>query len=146
MARDVHDLCVASFEGDIERVRSLTCAGVRVDALAASGNVRGYTALTVACGFRRDAAVAALLLESGASANLPNSYGRTPLMSAVINSNFEASALLLRSGASLQQRHKNNMTALSYARLPVTESTDGAAHEAALATESLLRTTDCNVS
>jgi len=42
-------------------------------------------------------------------------------MCAVINSNAAAAELLLKSGASLELRHKNQMTALDYARLAVME-------------------------
>ena len=133
----VADLCVASYEGDVDRVRALLDAGVEVDSVASAGNVRGYTALTAACGFSMDTAATALLLEAGATANLPNHYGRSPLMCAVINSNAAATALLLASGAALDQRHKNSMTALGYARLAVAESADDT-RTAALATESVL--------
>ena len=118
----VIELCVASYQNDVAKVSELLLQGAPVDAQARGGNVRGYTALTAACGFTVSDTVASVLLTHGADPDLTNSYGRTPLMCAVINSNATAAELLLKSGASLTLRHKNQMTALDYARLAVMES------------------------
>lgn len=121
MLDDVVELCVASYQNDVARVSELV-QWVPVDTQARQGNVRGYTALTAACGFTVSDTVALVLLTHGADPDLTNAYGRTPLMCAVINSNAAAAELLLKSGASLELRHKNQMTALDYARLAVMES------------------------
>ena len=120
--QQVHDLCVASYSDDEQTVAHLLRSGCPPDGMASFGNVHGYTALTASCGFSRGIAVASLLVEHGASVNLTNSYGRTPLMCSVINSNAAAAELLLEWGACLEQRHKNQMTALDYATLAVAES------------------------
>ena len=83
-------LCVAAYEGDVERARELLShSEAPVNALANSGNVRGYTALTAACGFCSSTEIVDLLLARRADIDLVNHYGRSPLMSAVINQNCE---------------------------------------------------------
>ena len=135
---ELSDLCVACYQGDMHEVHRLLGLGAAVDGTARSGHVRGYTPLTVACGFTSTAEVAAVLLQGGASSNLANHYGRTPLMAAVINSNAAAAKLLLAHGAALEQRHKNGMTAIDYARLAVAESANTAGQDAALETAAVL--------
>ena len=116
-------LCVAAYEGDVERARELLSQSeAPVNALANSGNVRGYTALTAACGFCSSKEIVDLLLARRADIDLVNHYGRSPLMSAVINQNCEIVAHLLRRGAEFELHHKNGMTALTYAHKAIAES------------------------
>lgn len=116
-------LCIAAYEGDVERARELLShSEAPVNALADSGNVRGYTALTAACGFCSSTEIVDLLLARRADIDLVNHYGRSPLMSAVINQNCEIVAHLLRRGAEFELHHKNGMTALDYAHKAIAES------------------------
>ena len=59
-------------------------------------------------------------------------------MCAVINSNAAAANLLLQVGGSLEQLHKNGMSAFDYATLTVAESANDEAREQALATAAVL--------
>ena len=77
MLDDVIELCVASYQNDVARVSELV-QGVPVDAQARQGNVRGYTALTAACGFTVSDAVAMVLLAHGAEKDVRGPAGLTP--------------------------------------------------------------------
>ena len=133
-------LCAAAYECDLRLVTAVLDAGVNPDEYAKSTTVSGYTALTAAAGFAPKACdIIDVLLQRGASINLPNHYGRTPLMSAVISGNAATCDRLLQHGAALDVQHKNGMTALDYARKAVTESrTDEDAATATRVLETLL--------
>ena len=117
------DLCMAAYQMDTRLVTDLLDAGADPNALAKSSTVHGYTALTAACGFAANPSdIIDILLRRGACIDMPNHYGRTPLISAVINGNAATCDHLCERGAALELRHKNGMTAIDYARKAVTES------------------------
>ncbi|EOD34891.1 hypothetical protein EMIHUDRAFT_228194 [Emiliania huxleyi CCMP1516] len=120
------NLCTAAYRCDLPLLMTLLEAGADPNAYAKCSAVNGYTALTAACGFAKDSTVVRAmidhLLNCGASIDHPNHYGRTPLMSAVINSNAATCDILLQRGALLDLRHKNGMTAVAYGLKAVNES------------------------
>ena len=132
-------LCVAAYEGNLDRVRALLADGVAVNAYANSGNVRGYTALTAAAGFCNSTEIIDTLLLHGADIDRINHYGRTALMSAVIDGSPVIVAHLMRRGADWQLRHKNGMTAMDYARKALMESRTEEQRAAAIEVEVALR-------
>ena len=136
-------LCIAAVDGDCDTINDtlsgLTADESPVNLIAGDGNVRGYTALTAACGFSSSLVVIDLLLAHGADIDQINHYGRTPLMCAVINGSAAVAAHLLDCGAAHAIRHKNGMTCFDYARKAIAESRSEAERTEALTVDHALR-------
>ncbi len=87
-------LAIAAGSADIEIIRALLSAGADPDGLVDSESGLWRAAL----GNRRD--IVDLFLENGATIDLPNSNGETPLIVAAQVSHYELSTHLLERGAS----------------------------------------------
>ena len=87
-------------------------------------NNMGLTALNLACGcitFASNLKTIKILLENGADSNIPDNYGYTPLISAVIfgtdDKIYETVLLLMKHGANPNLKDNNGMTALMHSTL-----------------------------
>jgi ankyrin repeat protein len=112
-----NDSNLTSYRGNVMEVRSLIAAGARLDDRDRDGN----TALMLAAQYARNDSVK-LLLDAGADVRLKNRDGRTALICAASSSgSFEEANLkeivkaLIASGADLNERDAQCMTALTYA-------------------------------
>lgn len=95
--------------GDIEMVALLLERGADVNGKCSNGD----TALVRAAGDWDD--VVALLLKKGAAVDIRGEDDYTPLMCAVASGNKKAAVLLLRNGASLNEKASDGETALTLA-------------------------------
>ncbi|MFB6720063.1 ankyrin repeat domain-containing protein [Kribbella sp. NPDC056345] len=108
------ELHYAALENDVGRIIRCLDEDAHVDAQ----DVRGFTALHFAC--QENAVEAArLLLDRGASVNVVNRFGNTPLSDAVFNSKGAGDLIsLLRShGADPYAVNKHGQTPVGLARL-----------------------------
>ncbi|MBP6774293.1 MAG: amidohydrolase family protein [Gemmatimonadaceae bacterium] len=106
-------LWIASALGDTADAARALQAGAKIDSLDPQGNRR---ALNYAALNDRDVIIS-LLLSRGASVNLANRTGFTPLHHAVEGSAHAALRRLIAAGADLSLKNSAGRTALEYARL-----------------------------
>jgi ankyrin repeat protein len=106
-------LWIASALGDTADAARALQAGAKIDSLDPQGNRR---ALNYAALNDRDDVIS-LLLSRGASTNLANRTGFTPLHHAVEGSAHAALRRLIAAGADLSLKNSAGRTALEYARL-----------------------------
>lgn len=88
-------------------VEALISAGAKPDAAMNDGN----TSLHLV----QDSSTAEVLVKAGASVNLVDLKGQTPLHTAVAKGRFYVSEVLLAAGASLEVKDKRRMTPMAYA-------------------------------
>ena len=102
-------LVLASFIGDLSKVKYLLEHGAEIDGT----NKSGSTPLIVASS-ERQKEVAAYLLENGADVNITNNHDDTALMVAAEKGSFEIVKLLLSAGARVNAQNKHGDTALMF--------------------------------
>ncbi len=138
---------LARFDGapQLESVRMLIDAGADLNAAKSYEKRRGSTALACAAEswHRRSVEAMRLLLDAGAAVDQRGSFGRTPLMYAVLVAYRHGAALrkavplLLEAGADPNAEDELGHTAWSLARAPLIEAEERARLGSALAAETL---------
>ncbi|XP_072559799.1 fibronectin type 3 and ankyrin repeat domains protein 1 isoform X1 [Paramormyrops kingsleyae] len=87
--------------------------------------VSGWTPLMEVSAVSGNVAVAALLINAGASVNAADRKGKTPLMVAVLNDHQDLVSLLLRNGADLSVKNEFGSSAAEMARAFDRQATGG---------------------
>lgn len=108
----------AAYRSDVASCKRWLEAGAPVDTFGdSSGGPHECTALGAAAmnGGKDSTEVVALLLDNGASIDLANTEGGTPLLCAARNGRPETVALLLAKGANIDKADKNGKTPLLHA-------------------------------
>jgi ankyrin repeat protein len=103
-------------KGNIEKVKELLAAGVKVDStydtcITLEPSPRGITLLMTAAS-SGDLELVRLLLENGADVNAIDTWGLTPLSYAISYQKIEIVRLLIEQGANVNVRGENDTTPL----------------------------------
>lgn len=105
-------LCLASMEGDLDKVSGLLAEGVDVNATM----VGGFSPLMIATKYGKTQVMTALL-RSNADINMTDRRGNTALMIAVLEDNLQAVRVLLAADARVETKNDNNLDVIELARI-----------------------------
>lgn len=116
------DFVAACQDGDLDAVRTLLSQGVDPDSMNDDG-ITGLIGMIAEYDLMQEPmqkcylSIAKLLLHSGASPDMPDSEGHTPLMKAAMCNAPEFIALLVESGADIEAKGDGRNSALTWATI-----------------------------